>query len=71
MRLVAAFLRFWYEFVVGDDWRLAAGAVGVLAVGALIVSTGAAVSGLPVSLAIALVLVFALSMLAGARRRPR
>ena len=25
MRYVRAFLRFWYDFVIGDDWRMAAG----------------------------------------------
>lgn len=28
MRLLRAFGRFWYDFIVGDDWRLAVG-VGV------------------------------------------
>jgi hypothetical protein len=25
MRYVVSFLRFWWDFVVGDDWRVAAG----------------------------------------------
>jgi hypothetical protein len=29
---VRAFLAFWYDFVVGDDWRVAAGVVIALAV---------------------------------------
>lgn len=24
MRLLLAFCRFWYEFIVGDDWKIAA-----------------------------------------------
>ncbi|MEY9874506.1 ribose/xylose/arabinose/galactoside ABC-type transport system permease subunit [Streptacidiphilus sp. MAP12-33] len=28
---VRAFLRFWYDFVVGDDWRVALGVVLALA----------------------------------------
>ena len=35
MRWVRAFGRFWFDFVVGEDWRSAAGVVGVLGVGAL------------------------------------
>ena len=31
MRFVVGFGRFWYDFIVGDDWRIAAGVVGVLA----------------------------------------
>ena len=27
MRQLAAFGRFWYDFVVGDDWRVAIGVV--------------------------------------------
>ena len=29
---VMAFLRFWYDFVIGDDWKVAAGVVVALAV---------------------------------------
>jgi hypothetical protein len=41
-RLATGFLRFWWDFIVGDDWRIAAGVVVVLAVGALLVSGGEA-----------------------------
>ena len=37
MRYVRAFGRFWYDFVIGDDWRIAAGVAAVLGVGALLV----------------------------------
>jgi hypothetical protein len=36
VRRVAAFARFWYEFVVGDDWLVAAGLVVALGLTALI-----------------------------------
>jgi len=39
--LVTAFGRFCWDFVVGDDWRIAAGVVTVLAAGAVVVSSGA------------------------------
>ena len=29
---VRAFFAFWYEFIVGDDWRVAAGVVAALAI---------------------------------------
>ena len=32
MRRIRAFLAFWYDFVVGDDWRVAAGVAAALAV---------------------------------------
>jgi hypothetical protein len=31
MSFLARFARFWYDFVVGDDWRLAAGALVTIA----------------------------------------
>ena len=71
VRYVEAFLRFWYEFIVGDDWRIAAGVVAVLGVGAIVVGVGVTWSGLAVSLAIALVVVFALPMVASGRRGGR
>ena len=38
MRFVTGFARFWWDFVVGDDWRIAAGVVVVLGAGALLVA---------------------------------
>ncbi|MCU1454993.1 MAG: hypothetical protein JWN46_3139 [Acidimicrobiales bacterium] len=35
MRHLKTFGTFWYDFIVGDDWRLAAGIVIVLAAGFL------------------------------------
>ena len=40
MRYLVGFGRFWYEFIVGDDWRIAAGVTLVLAVGALVEAAG-------------------------------
>jgi C4-dicarboxylate transporter len=31
MAYIQAFFRFWYDFLVGDDWRIAAGIVLTLA----------------------------------------
>jgi hypothetical protein len=31
------FARFWWDFIVGDDWRIAVGVVLTLVVGALLV----------------------------------
>lgn len=69
MRYLWAFVRFWYEFVVGDDWRIAAGVVTVLAVGAGVVASGNGSGGLAVALYGALIVVFALPILAAGRHR--
>jgi hypothetical protein len=37
---VRAFARFWYDFIVGDDWRIAVGVVVALAVTALLAHHG-------------------------------
>jgi hypothetical protein len=37
VKYVGAFLRFWYDFIVGDDWRIAVGVVAALALTAVLV----------------------------------
>jgi hypothetical protein len=63
-RALKAFGRFWWEFIVGDDWKVAAGVVTALAVGALLAATAsvdadwvAPVAGACVLLAFATVVV--------------
>jgi Na+/phosphate symporter len=52
MRYVDAFLRFLWDFVIGDDWRIAAGVVVALALTAVVASsTVAAWWILPVAVA--------------------
>jgi len=38
MRYVVGFGRFWWDFIIGEDWKIAAGVFGVLAGGAAIVA---------------------------------
>ena len=40
MRYVRAFFRFWYDFIVGDDWRLAATIAVVIGLVALLAAAG-------------------------------
>jgi len=40
MERVRAFGRFWYDFVVGDDWRIAVGVVAALAITYAVSTTG-------------------------------
>jgi hypothetical protein len=37
---VRAFGRFWFDFLVGEDWRIAAGVVAALGLGALALRAG-------------------------------
>ncbi len=40
MRYVRGFGLFWWDFIVGDDWRVAAGVAVALGVTALLVQAG-------------------------------
>jgi hypothetical protein len=42
VRYVAAFGRFWWSFVIGDDWRIAASVAAVLGLGAVLVAVDVA-----------------------------
>lgn len=35
-RAILGFLRFWYEFIIGDDWTVAAGVIAALAITSLL-----------------------------------
>ena len=65
MRYLVAVGRFWYDFIVGDDWRIAAGVIAVLGVGAAIEAAGMGGDWLAPIVAIALVVVFAVPLLLG------
>ncbi|MBO0846000.1 MAG: hypothetical protein J2P22_11365 [Nocardioides sp.] len=39
MRFVRGFGQFWYDFLIGDDWKIAAAVVTTLAAGAVVLLT--------------------------------
>ena len=39
MAYLRGFGRFWYDFIVGDDWKIAACVAGVLVVAAVLVAS--------------------------------
>ena len=43
MRFISAFFAFWYDFIIGDDWTVAAGVVIGLIVTGLLVLAGVTV----------------------------
>ncbi len=48
MRFISAFFRFWYDFLVGDDWKIAASTIVTLLLTYAVarwISTGAAGAG--------------------------
>ena len=69
MRLLRAFVRFWLDFIVGDDWRIALGVAVVLAIGAGLVASGSLSDAVLAPLVSSgIVGVVSLSIVAGARR---
>ena len=40
MRVLRGFARFWYDFLIGDDWKIAVAVATVLVVGAGLVIAG-------------------------------
>ncbi|MCA1666083.1 MAG: hypothetical protein LC793_01485 [Thermomicrobia bacterium] len=42
MKYIAGFFQFWYDFIVGDDWTIAAGVVIALALTAWLARTSVA-----------------------------
>jgi hypothetical protein len=55
MKYIVGFGQFWYDFIVGDDWTVAAGVVIALALTALLEHSGVAAWWLlPVAVAVGL-----------------
>jgi len=40
VKYIEGFVRFWYDFIVGDDWRVAVGVAVALAATVLLVDRG-------------------------------
>ena len=70
MRFVSGFLRFWWDFIVGDDWRIAAGVTVVLAAGAVVEAMGLGGAWLAPTLAVGFAAVFTVTLIVAARPAP-
>ena len=72
MRFLVRFSRFWYDFIVGDAWEVAAGVVAVLGIGVGLLRTDGVNRGvIPLVVALGVCLVLGGSLLAEVRRRRR
>jgi hypothetical protein len=68
VRVLRGFLRFWWDFVIGDDWRIAAGVAVVLGAAALLVSqTSASHALVAVAAAVGVALVAVGAIVSSAR----
>ncbi|MGH2601333.1 MAG: hypothetical protein ACRDJ9_18340 [Dehalococcoidia bacterium] len=70
MNLIVGFARFWYDFIVGDDWKIAVAVVLALGL-TLAVSSAGIVAGTAVTVAGAALLLgsFALALVIDTRQR--
>jgi hypothetical protein len=71
VRFVKGFARFWWDFIVGDDWRIAAGVIVVLTAGALLVANTSAPDGLVAALVAVGIVVVAIGSIAASALRAR
>jgi uncharacterized membrane protein len=67
-RFVTGFVRFWWGFIVGDDWRIAVGVVVVLGIGAVLVARDAS-QGLVAALTAAGIMLVAIASIVTAALR--
>ena len=67
-RFLTGFVRFWWGFIVGDDWRIAVGVVVVLGIGAVLVA-GDASQGLVAALTAAGIMLVAIASIVTAALR--
>jgi hypothetical protein len=68
VRFARGFARFWWDFVVGDDWRIAAGVVVVLAGGAVLVARTSVPDGVVATVTALGIVVVAIGSIAAAGR---
>jgi hypothetical protein len=71
VRLVKGFGRFWWDFIVGDDWRIAAGVVVVLTAGALLVANTSAPDGVVAAVVAVGIVAVAIGSIAASALRAR
>ena len=67
MKYIAAFGRFWWDFIIGEDWKIAAGVALVLCGGALVVAyTGMSDTAVALLTGLGIMLAAILSIVGGA-----
>nr|WP_055502108.1 hypothetical protein [Nonomuraea pusilla] len=68
MRFLKGFGRFWYDFIVGDDWKIAAAVVAALALTLGVVLAGLPAAGAALAGGVLLLLFFVVSVVIDVRR---
>jgi hypothetical protein len=70
IRWMGAVGRFWYEFIVGDDWRIATGVVAALGITAFLARTTALPVWWVVVVVVLALLPLSIQRSVGGRRTP-
>ena len=68
MRFIRGFGKFWYDFVIGDDWKIAVAVVLVLAVGVAMLLAGVGHAVLTVACALLLLAAFSAALMIDVRQ---
>jgi hypothetical protein len=67
VRFVVGFGRFWWDFIIGEDWKIAAGVVAVLTAAAVLVAeTGLSDTAISLLAAAGILTVVTVSIIGGA-----
>lgn len=70
MRFLRAFGQFWYDFLIGDDWKIFAAVVGVLTLTLVLLLAGLDHDALAIAFVAFLSLTFAGALLLDVRKGP-
>lgn len=68
MKFLRGFYDFWYDFIIGDDWKIAAAVATVMVIGGALVANGVTSMLLAPLLAVAVGAAFIVSMAIDVRR---
>jgi hypothetical protein len=69
MRFLAAFLRFWCDFIIGDDWKMAAAVVIALTAAVVLLKAGTATVLLAPATALIIMTAFMTALIIDVRSR--
>jgi hypothetical protein len=67
MRFLKGFGRFWYDFIIGDDWKIAVAVLAVLAMGMTLLLVGVPHPALAIICAVLFFVAFAAALLIDVR----
>ena len=71
MKWIVGFGRFWYDFIIGDDWKIAVAVVTALAVVFVAMKAGLGDTALTLLGGVAIVVAFAISLTIDVRPKRR